>query len=218
MTIIDLLRHGEAAPGLCLGRDFDAPLTELGWAQMRGAMRDSVLPWDGVLSSPSARCGAFAGELAGRHGLPWSVDPRFRELGFGAWEGRSWGELYAEEGDRLLDFQRDPLAAGGLNPAPGGEGYGEFDDRIGQAWADLLKAVGGGHWLLVAHAGVIRTILRRVLGFPSRRLFAIQVPYAGLTRIAQEEGDSPRLVFHAGGLSCARSPSPTASLPLGEGS
>jgi len=194
-TLLDLLRHGEAAPGLCLGREFDPPLTQRGWAQMRAAV-SCGLPWDGVVSSPSTRCAAFAEEVAGRLGLACTCDPRFRELGFGAWEGRDWGGLYAEAGERLVDFQRDPLGLGGLNPAPGGEAYGAFEARVGQAWDGLLEAAAGGHWLLVAHAGVIRQILRRVLGIPPRRLFAIQVPHAGLTRIEQVPGCAPRLVFH----------------------
>jgi len=197
-VIIDLLRHGEAAPGLCLGRDFDAPLTELGWSQMRAVPGDGVAAWDGVISSPLIRCADFAEELALRHGLPLSKEPRFRELGFGAWEGRTWSELYAGTHESLVDFQRDPLSRGGLHPAPGGENYRDFEIRVGQAWADLLAR--GGHWLLVTHAGVIRTILRQVLGFPSHRLFVLQVPYAGLTRIVQPEGFSPQLVFHGGGV------------------
>ena len=38
MTTIDLLRHGEAAPGCCLGAVFDAPLTEKGWLQIRNVL------------------------------------------------------------------------------------------------------------------------------------------------------------------------------------
>lgn len=200
-TTIDLLRHGEAAPGFCLGRGFDAPLTERGWAQMRAILQNGEATWDGVMSSPLVRCAGFAGELGKQLNLPLSQEPRFRELGFGIWEGRPWGELYAAEGERLMDFQRDPLGLGGLNPAPGGEDYTEFEARVGQAWADLLRKASGGHWLLVTHGGVIRTILRLVLGFPASRLFAVQAPYAGLTRIVQKVGCPPCLVFHVGGLS-----------------
>ena len=199
MTTIDLLRHGEAAPGLCLGRDFDAPLTMAGWAQMRAVLGGAPPPWDGVLCSPLQRCAAFAEAL----GLPLHFDPRWRELGFGAWEGRPWADLYQEQGERLLAFQRDPLAAGGANPAPGGECYRAFEARIFSAWAEALTLAQGGHWLLVAHGGVLRTVLRRLLGFPPARLFAVQVPYACLTRIEQEGDGPPRLVFHAGRLSQA---------------
>jgi broad specificity phosphatase PhoE len=122
-------------------------------------------------------------------------EPDFRELGFGAWEGRHWADLYAEVGEPLLAFQAQP----GFNPAPGGEHYADFESRIFAAWTRLLQTARGGHWLLIAHAGVIRAILRLLLGFPARRLFAIAVPYAGLTRIEQQGDSLPRLVFHRGG-------------------
>jgi alpha-ribazole phosphatase/probable phosphoglycerate mutase len=201
ITTVDLLRHGEAAPGLCLGRAFDAPLTATGWAQMRAVAAGGVIPWDGIVSSPLRRCAAYAEELAAARALPLNLEPRWRELGFGAWEGRPWSELYQENGDALLAFQRDPLSQDGEHPAAGGEHYRAFETRIAAAWADLLARAQGGHWLLVAHGGVLRAVLRQVLGFSTRRLFGVQVPNACLTRIEQQDGGSVRLVFHGGRLS-----------------
>jgi broad specificity phosphatase PhoE len=185
MTAIDLLRHGEAAPGLCLGSASDPPLTEAGWAQMAAALAGGG--WDGVVCSPSRRCAEFAAGL----GLPLRQDGRFRELGFGGWEGRPWAELYQEAGGPLLAFQRDPSAC--ANPAPGGEPFGDFERRVGGAWDDLLSAAAGRRWLLVAHAGVLRAVLRRVLGFPAARGFAIRVPPACLIRIERRDGEPARL-------------------------
>ncbi len=196
MTTIDLLRHGEAAPGLCLGAAFDAPLTERGWSQMRNVLAWAPPPWQGVVSSPLLRCAAFAEELSEFHGLALKFDERLRELGFGAWEGRSWSDLYGQEGGQLFEFQRSPS----FNPAPGGEDYHDFEARVADAWQDLLETAKGGHWLVVTHAGVLRTILRLVLGFPEERLFSLHVPYAGMTRIEQKDDYPSRLVFHGGRL------------------
>lgn len=191
MTTIDLLRHGEAAPGLCLGRDGDPPLTATGWAQMRKAVGGKP-PWSMIVSSPLSRCAEFARELAGDAGLPLRLEPRFRELGFGLWEGRAWSELYAQSGETLLAFQQCP----GRNPAPEGEDYPLFEERVLQAWEALLGEAEGGHCLLVTHAGVIRALLRQVLGLPLDRLFAIHVPHAGCTRLEQFEAGPPRLLAH----------------------
>ncbi|MDD5035920.1 MAG: alpha-ribazole phosphatase family protein [Methylococcaceae bacterium] len=196
MSTLDLLRHGEAAPGLCLGSGFDAPLTEEGWAQMYSVLGEAPAPWDGVITSPLIRCADFAAELAERHGLLLLREPRLAELGFGDWEGQAWSELYARQGERLLEFQRDPLCQGGHNPAPAGEHYAEFESRIAAVWEELPAMTSGGHWLVVSHAGVLRAILRRVLGFPVAKLFQIHAPYAGLTRI--EHCGEPRLIFHGG--------------------
>lgn len=196
-TLIDLLRHGEAGPGLCMGRDFDAPLTATGWRQMREVLDGDIPNWDGVVSSPLSRCAAFAEEVARKRQLPLRLDSRWRELGFGAWEGQPWSVLYAENGERLLAFQQKPDA----HPAPGGEHYLDFETRIIEALTELLNTVQGGHWLLVTHAGVQRTLLRRVLGFPLEQLFSIQIPNACLTRIAQETDGPLQLIFHNGCLS-----------------
>lgn len=198
MTTIDLLRHGEAAPGICLGCEFDAPLTPAGWTQMRNVLSWVQPPWDGVVSSPSQRCAAFAEELVALQGLPLRYDPRLRELGFGAWEGKRWADLYSysQEGERLMEFQRSPR----FNPAPDGEHYHDFESRIAEAWNELSEMAHDRHWLLITHAGVVRSVLRLVLGFPVERLFSVYVPYAGLTRI-ERRGDHPaRLVFHGGKL------------------
>lgn len=197
MTTIDLIRHGDASPGVCLGSNYDPPLTEKGWSQMRGVLAWVQPPWDGVVSSPLLRCASFAEELAEHYSLSLRVESRFRELGFGEWEGRSWSDLYRQEGGKLLEFQRCPS----YNPAPGGEDYQEFEARVAAAWYELLIQSHGNHSLVVTHAGVIRTILRLVLGFPEQRLFSLHVPHAGLTRI-QQKGDvmQARLVFHGGRL------------------
>ncbi len=198
MTTIDLMRHGEVTPGLCLGSTYDPPLTNVGWSQMRGVLAWVQPPWDGVVSSPLIRCASFAEELAEHYGLPLRLEPRLRELGFGAWEGRSWSDLYRHEGEKLLEFQRSPR----FNPAPGGEDYQDFEARVTDFWRDLLQHSHGEHWLVVTHAGVIRSILRIVLGFPEQRLFSLHVPHAGLTRIHQKGEDftQARLVFHGGRL------------------
>jgi hypothetical protein len=47
----------------------------------------------------------------------------------------------------------------------------------------------------------LRAVLRQVLGFNTRRLFDVRVPYACLTRIEQQDGGPTRLVFHGGRLS-----------------
>ncbi|QXP82676.1 alpha-ribazole phosphatase family protein [Methylococcus sp. Mc7] len=190
---IDLLRHGEVDGGLCLGRGCDVPLNARGWLQLR-AMLPERPPWTGIATSPLRRCAEFAGELAGRLGLELRVDERFSELGFGEWEGRPWSELYDRHGEQLLDFQRRP----DWNPALDGEHYPDFERRVAAAWEDLLGLPGERHWLVVTHAGTIRAILRRVLEFPTTRLFGIDVPPACLSRIVRDGEDAPRLVFHGG--------------------
>lgn len=196
LTMIDLLRHGEVDGALCLGGEYDAPLNAQGWAQMRSvAPNGAVVPWNGIMSSPLQRCAAFAREIARDHALPLDFDTRFRELGFGAWEGRSWASLYLSEGERLLAFQRNPSC----NPAPGGEDYPGFERRIADAWSELLTLAQGQHWLLITHGGTIRVLLRQVLEIPVANLFRVDVPHGCLSRLQHDSGIT-RLIFHGGRL------------------
>ncbi|QFY42909.1 alpha-ribazole phosphatase family protein [Candidatus Methylospira mobilis] len=196
-AVIDLLRHGEVDGALCMGGECDAPLNARGWAQMRAVLPadGSAPPWNGIISSPLLRCAEFAREVAGKHNLPLEFDVRFRELGFGAWEGRSWESLYKDEGERLLAFQRNPTE----NPAPGGEDYPDFERRIADAWNELLDIASERHWLLLAHGGVIRVLLRLLLEIPPANLFRIDVPHASLSRLQHDYGVT-RLIFHGGKL------------------
>jgi len=189
--IIDLLRHGEVDGGLCLGNASDPPLNARGWSQMRDATSINA-GWQAVVSSPLQRCRAFAEELAARLDLPLRIDARLAELGFGAWEGRPWTELYASHAEALLRFQRTP----GDNPAPGGEHFADFEGRVRMAWAELGHQGENRQVLVVCHAGIIRAILRQVLEMPLTSLFRIDVPHGGLTRLVCEADGTARLVFH----------------------
>jgi alpha-ribazole phosphatase len=104
-TIIDLIRHGEPVGGTRLRGSQDDPLSDLGWEQMRASVGD-YSPWQSVISSPLKRCHGFAEELSQRHGLALSLDERFREIGFGAWEGKTTAELMEEDLKPCKDIGR----------------------------------------------------------------------------------------------------------------
>ncbi len=203
MTItIDLLRHGDVAGGTKLLGHTDEPLTELGWQQLRSVVADKTLPWTQIISSPLQRCRLFAEELAEQHGLDLTIEPLFREIGFGQWEGRLFSELYdSEDSQQMSDFWQNPAST----PAPEGEVYDAFEQRVHSAWDALLntyhKDDDDKHYLLVAHGGVIRAILRSVLNFPTENFFRIDVPYACLSRIQLDFPQHPRLLFLGGQLS-----------------
>ncbi|MBI3575970.1 MAG: alpha-ribazole phosphatase [Gammaproteobacteria bacterium] len=197
-TTIDLIRHGESVGGSKYRGQTDDPLSEKGWAQMRAAVGDCQ-PWEAILTSPLARCRAFAEELAARLTLPLEVDARLMEIGFGEWEGRSAEELLAADPERLTRFWNDPLH----HAPPGGETLTAFRGRVLAAWEDILARYAGRHVLIVGHAGTIRIAVCHVLDMPLDRLFRIQVLNAGITRIRVDingAGVLPRLVFHAGQL------------------
>lgn len=198
VTTIDLMRHGEPVGGRKYRGQTDDPLSEKGWGQMRAAV-GAHKPWHHIVSSPLSRCHAFATELAQKHGLPLSVDPRFMEVKFGEWEGQTPDQLKARDPEIIARFRRDPI---GQRPCSA-EPLQDFLARVAAAWNDMLAAHAGKHVLLVCHAGVIRMTLAHVLGVPLARTYFIDVPSAGITRITVE-GTGPEAVaqlrFHAGAL------------------
>ena len=92
-TLIDLIRHGEPAGGRRYrGHGLDDPLTEKGWSQMWDAVGE-FSAWQQIITSPMQRCQAFAHALGERHAIPVTVESRFKEVGFGVWEGLSHDEV-----------------------------------------------------------------------------------------------------------------------------
>jgi len=197
-TIIDLIRHGEPVGGSKYRGQIDDPLSDKGWEQMRGAVANHC-PWSAIISSPLSRCARFAEELAVRHVLPITVDERFKEIGFGSWEGKTRDQISADDPDALQHFYSDPIR---FRP-PGAETLVDFEQRVIGGWQALLDQVNGQHVLLVAHAGVIRMIIRHILEMPLERMFRLYVPNAGISRIRIDgEGSDAlaSLMFHDGRL------------------
>ena len=174
-TQIDLLRHGETLAGsVYLGRS-DAPLSEHGYWQMTDALLNAPR-YDAVLSSPLARCAAFAQEYAQRHGLPLQYDARFQEMDFGAWDGRSSAEIAAADAGALENFWRDPVAF----PPPQGEPLLSFQARVLAAWRELPARYPRQRVLLITHGGVMRIILCHLQQRPLSELLSLSVPHAAL--------------------------------------
>jgi len=189
-TVLDLMRHGEPVGGRRYRGQIDDPLSEKGWAQMRAAVGDAA-PWTRIVSSPLARCRAFAETLADRHSLPLALDDRLKEVGFGVWEGKSAAEIEQDAPGTLARFKADPL-----NARPqGAEPLADFHARVAAALDDLLAQHTGQHLLLVGHAGVIRMALAWALQIPLAHAYRIEVATASLTRLRFEAGRAS-LVFH----------------------
>lgn len=182
-TIIDFIRHGQPEGGsVYRGHGIDDPLSELGWQQMWLAVGESA-PWQQIISSPMLRCRAFAEALAEKHQLPVSIDERFKEVGFGSWEGRNRSEIKQNNRAEYDAFYHDPV-----NSRPvGAEPIATFTHRVSQALADTIQHYQGQHCLVVAHAGVIRAIVAHVTHAAPIGLYRIQVKNAGISRIRQTQ-------------------------------
>lgn len=193
-TIIDLIRHGEPVGGVLIRGQRDDPLSETGWKQMWAAV-DGKRSWQRIIASPLLRCANFAQELGRELNVPVKLESRLGEIGFGEWEGIDPAILYRDCPKAIDDFWTDP----GAHPPPGGESFTRFQQRVGAALDSIMHNHPGEHLLVVAHGGVIRMIIARVLGMPAGNIFRMDVPYAAVSRVVVEQG-RPRLRFHCSRL------------------
>lgn len=189
-TLIDLIRHGEPEGGPRFRGGHDDPLSARGFEQMRAARADGELP-DRIVSSPLRRCRDFAEELARLGDRPLRIENDFREISFGDWEGFTLEEVLARDEDRLRAFWRDAER----NPPPNGEELAAFHERVVRGWDRWSEQLRDERVLVVAHGGVIRMILARVLGMARGQAMArLQVPYACRTRLRLDDSEHGRLV------------------------
>ena len=190
-TQIDLLRHGEPVGGPRYRGQLDDALSEKGWQQMWRTVED-MAGWQQVVTSPLQRCCSFANALAERRSLPVYEEPRFKEVGFGAWEGYTRSELEALNPGQVSRFLQDPVK----NRPPGAEPIEQFTGRVRAGFEDLLARFAGQSVLVVAHAGVIRAIMAHILEVPPSRMYRIHVDNAGLSRIRTDRERQYYLVRH----------------------
>ena len=161
---------------------------------MRATLGDEA-PWSHIISSPLLRCRAFAEALAQQLGLPLEFETRFKEIGFGIWEGKTAEQIELAWPGTLARFKADPIHA---RPT-GAEALDVFYSRVAAGIEHILNAYPDEHILIVGHAGVIRMALSYALTIPLANAYRIEVATAGITRL-RFDGARATLVFHGGRL------------------
>lgn len=155
-----LARHGETI-GQSSIRYYgatDLPLSSEGREQVRAARR--LIPgatFEAVWASSLARAWQAARILAPHHPIRLELD--FREIDFGRWEGLTREEIQALDPELYCDWQRGEPGFG----FPDGETRSAFRERVSSGLA-RLRSSGVQSALIVAHKGVLRTLLELVSG------------------------------------------------------
>jgi probable phosphoglycerate mutase len=173
--MIYLLRHGEivqSRPRRFVGQR-DLPLTAHGRAQAAWWRKELAgVEFAAIVASDLTRCRETAAMVA--NGRQVRLDPAWREISLGRWEG-----LTKQEVQRRYPGQWEARGANlALHQTPGGESFAQVAERALPA-LEALAAL-GGPVLVVAHAGVIRAALCRVLEMPLNNLLRLELDYAGL--------------------------------------
>lgn len=184
MTEFYIVRHGETAANsrnIVQGQN-DVPLNETGLAQAaRLADRLKPLRFDAVYASDLDRAMRTARIIAPDcEPVPAAA---LREWDLGDWVGRPFDEvkrLYPDEADGFLHDREDLQITGG-------ESKREMYGRVGRFLDELAERENGRRILLVTHCGVIRAMLKHVLGVSVAFPRQPQVGNASLSRLLHAE-------------------------------
>lgn len=193
-TQIDVIRHGEPVGGRRYrGHGVDDPLTEKGWQQMWDAIA-AHSDWQHIATSPLSRCLDFAQQLSKKLKIGYSVDDRFKEIGFGTWEGLTSDEILAQDANALEHFYTDPIR----NRPEGAEPLETFSQRVWQAYNDITRKHANEKVLIVGHAGVVRAITANILGMDLDHVYSnLKIEYGGIVTSIIEDAQKPKIVIKA---------------------
>ncbi len=161
LTRLILVRHGETSGQSSIRYHgvTDVPLSELGREQIRGAReRIPGETYDVVWASTLCRSWEAARIIAPH--APIRLEFDFREIDFGNWEGLTREEIEAVDPEGYVEWQ----VSGAEFHFPGGESRAAFRTRIARGYERLVGS-GARSALVVAHKGVVRTLLEFATGF-----------------------------------------------------
>ena len=179
--MIYLIRHTTPAvdKGICYGQtDLDVTAS---FGEEAAIIRE-CLPADfgAVYSSPLRRCSMLAQRLF--PDVPLLLREELMEIHCGEWEMRTWDELPKEDVDPwMADFVNLRI--------PGGESYIDLHKRVNQCWEEIVGVTEALPIAVVAHGGVIRSILAGLTGTALIDSFkAFSLHYGCVIRIERGAG------------------------------
>ena len=186
MTEIIIIRHGETEwnkTGRFQGHS-DVPLSAEGRTQAAALGKNLVVDHvDAIYASDLTRAMETAAPLAQRFGLEVISDPQLRELNFGAWEGRNFNDVNAENPNAMKNFYTDPEQA----DIPESEPFPEFQRRIAGRVREIVARERGKRIVIVSHGASIRILLADILSMPIRSIWHLSQLNTAVNKIRFED-------------------------------
>ncbi len=173
---IYLVRHTETIceKGICYGQS-DVNIVEPFDEVFNKII--SELPSEAhIFSSPLKRCVILAKHIQENiNTISYQEDDRLKEMNFGDWELKNWNEIPPEE---LNPWMEDFVNIKVSN----GESFTELHERVGDFLADEISKI-KEPIIIVAHAGIIRSILCHQTSLPLKDAFNNKVDFGEVIRI-----------------------------------
>lgn len=186
MTEIIIIRHGETEwnkTGRFQGHS-DVPLSAEGRTQAAALGKNLIVDHvDAIYASDLTRAMETAAPLAARFGLPVISDPQLRELNFGAWEGRNFNDVNAENPNAMKNFYTDPEQA----DIPESEPFPEFQRRVAGRVREIVAHERGKRVVIVSHGASIRILLADLLSMPIRSIWHLSQLNTAVNKIRFED-------------------------------
>jgi alpha-ribazole phosphatase len=130
-----------------------------------------------VYSSSMKRAMTTAEVICTGHHLPVSACPELKEINFGRIEGLDFNQVQEQYPDIASKWiQRSPYLA-----YPEGESLTQLDRRVAEFIARLEKHAAADIVLVVAHSGVLRTLICQLMALPMTHRWSIRLDLASLS-------------------------------------
>lgn len=194
-TRLILLRHGQTP--LSVDKRYSGrgnpDLTDVGRAQAEAAAERVARlgPIDAIVSSPLARARDTAEAVAARVGVSVRVLDDLTETDFGSWEGLTFAEVSARDGDAHRRWMGDTSIA-----PPDGESFDAVRARVERALATVRREHAGQTVVVVSHVTPIKTLLQLGLDVGPSILYRLHLDLASVSVVDFYDDDaaSVRLV------------------------
>lgn len=174
---IYLIRHTETIceKGICYGQS-DVNIAEPFDEIFNRIV--SELPTEAIIfSSPLKRCSILAKYIQQNiKTISYQEDERLKEMNFGDWELKNWNEIPPEQ---LNPWMEDFVNIQVLN----GESFVELHQRVGVFLAEQISKKAQQPIIIVAHAGIIRSILCHQTSLPLKEAFQNKVDFGQVIKI-----------------------------------
>jgi len=176
-----LVRHGETELNSAerYWGQSDVKLSALGVRQAE-RLRDRLAAQkiDAIYSSDLQRAWATAKTIASRHQLDVTICAELREINFGKIEGLNFEEI----SQLFPEFAAKWKARRSTNiEFPGGESLDQLNNRVSSFVGRLKQRKAEETVLIVAHAGVLRSLICQLMEIELRYIYQIRLDLASLS-------------------------------------
>ena len=208
MTKIWLIRHGRTEWNIA-GRyqgQSDIELSEEGVRQAELLAEhlsiENIDHVDAIYASDLKRAMKTAECLAKKIGCRIQPEPAFRELNFGAWEGKTYQAITEQWPETMHTFFSRP----DLLVIPEGETFEQLQQRAAKKLEEIARQHEGESIIIVAHGAIIRTLLAYALHLPLRYLWSFRQDNTAvnLLRYTEENGWLAELMNSTAHLRCEK--------------